>query len=662
MTAVAVVRTEVALPFPVGVIAWHPSGQWLVVGASGSSGGVARVDVATGSLRWHVSTDRGVTGAAVRADGRVAVSESAGRVKLLVGSTGDTIFDLAGTGDVLYSPDGRFLVHDTTSARVALVDAATGQFVRDVGDGTSKVAFSSDSKTLAVAESSRLLLWNLTTGAVLVTTPSTAVPMDVAFRSDDNRLVLCRGSKATIVDPATGAVVGTSTLDLSPASFDSFRTRRISPDGRTIAAQLSRGVVVCRVDDGQRLCLTEFGGGDANFTRPLWFSPNGNHVATNRKFGADTGGDAVVVLDTRTGTVLWQDVRDQVRVVAHSPDGSQLAAGGNTFLRLYDTRQLQLSRRRVRGKVFQVAAGAGRAAAADDASTATTVDATTGAVLMERSHTGKLTSIAMSDDGRHVVTGSTARLVHVFTAEKGVPVWAATLGGAVNDVAISGQRVAVACADRTARLYALDAGVDPSQQSPLWSHMHPQSVTAVALGAHHVATACNDHVTRILDLRDGTELHRISHPNGKASGIAFRGDLLAIGVTDGTARVVDAATGTTLRQVTHPSDVVAVAISADGTLATAGAEQAVRLWNATGVLVHTFPQTSPVTALSFHPDRALAIATESGLVSIVDANGAPAGRIAHPAVVRHLAHSADGTVLATACDDEHVRTFTTIPL
>jgi WD40 repeat protein len=316
----------------------------------------------------------------------------------------------------------------------------------------------------------------------------------------------------------------------------------------------------------------------------------------------------------------------------------------------------------VRGKVFQVAAGSGRVAAADDASTATTIDATTGAVLMERSHTGKLTSIAMSDDGQHVVTGSTARLVHLFTAEKGVPVWAATLGGAVNDVAISGQRVAAACADRTARLYSRDAGADPEQQSPLWTSMHPQSVTAVALGAHHVATACNDHVTRILDLRDGTELHRISHPNGRASGIAFSGDLLAVGVTDGTARVVDAATGTTLRQVTHPSDVVAVAISADGTLATAGAEQAVRLWNATGVLLHTLPQTSPVTALSFHPGRSLAIATESGLVSIVGPDGAPAGRIAHPAVVRHLAHSADGTVLATACDDEHVRTFSTIPL
>ena len=124
MTAVAVVRTEVALPFPVGTVAWHPSGQWLVVGASGSSGGVARIDAATGSLRWHVFVDRGMTSVAVRADGRIAVSESTGRVKLLVGATGDTIFDLAGTGEVLYSPDGRFLVHDTSSAHVALVDAA----------------------------------------------------------------------------------------------------------------------------------------------------------------------------------------------------------------------------------------------------------------------------------------------------------------------------------------------------------------------------------------------------------------------------------------------------------------------------------------------------------------------------------------------------------
>ena len=684
MTAVAVVRSETTLPFQVGVIAWHPSNQWLAAGASRLSGahspvgGLARVDAATGLVRWHLPGEHLVTSMAVRADGRLAAalqssSESAGRVKVLAGATGGTLFDAAGLGEVRYSPDGRFLVHENSSARTVLVDAATGQLVRDVGDGVAMAAFSSDSATLAVAEGSRLLLWDLTTGTLLATTPLTAMPMDMSFRDAGDRLVLCRGAKTTVVDGRTGTVVATTTLDLPLQVLDSIRPRRISPDGHVIAALVARGVVGCRVDDGQRLFFSEFGTGDFRFTGPLEFSPTGDHVAIDRGFGVapDQPRHGVAVLDTRNGAVLWQDVRDDVSAVAHSPDGTQLAAAGrgasgNGFVRIYHARQLELSRRRVRGRVFHVAAGAGRIAAADDASTATTVDCVTGAVLAQRSHTGKLTAIAMSDDGRHVVTGSTARLVHLFTADKGVPVWAARLGGAVNGVAIGGERIAVAGADRTTRLYPRDAGADPEQQSPLWTATHPQPVTAVALGAHRVATACNDRVTRILDIRDGAELHRISHPNGKATGIAFSGDLLAVGVTDGTARVVDATTGATRLHVTHPSDIVAVAISADGALlATAGAEPAVRLWHVggTGQPLRTLPQTGPVTALSFHPaDRSLAIATEAGVVSIVDANGVPLGHSAHPAAVRHLVHSADGRVLATACDDEHVRAFTTIPL
>lgn len=713
MSAVALVSSAADLPFDVGAVTWDPAGLWVIAGASRRTGavspvgGIARIDAATGLVRWQLADEWRVTALAVRPDGRrVAVASqkspefvfATGQVRVLDSATGEPISNGEGLGDVLYSSDGRYLVFredfefDTTH-RILLVDGDTGEIVRnDLGTAGGTTAFSSDSRLLAIADASRVVVWDVTTGAQLGTVATTRSRL--AFRADDGQLVAYGGRHVTVFNPRTGAVGTDVGLDLPVSSPFLLLGQpiQISPNRRVIAAHLGSGAAACGVDDGHRVFFTPFPRPDFRSDSALIFSPNSHHIVINRIIGSNPAagaepGKGVTVLDGDTGSVVWQDAGDDVLAIAYNRDGTQLAAAGRKtngggFVRIYDARRLELSRRMCRGRVLHVCAasnGARRVAAADAASTATVFDADTGQLLTERSHTGILSSIGFSADGRHLATGGTAQLVHLFAVEGGAKLWAAKHAGTINALMIgpkTGQWIVTACADRTARLYHRDLvdGENVDDHQFRWKNVHPQSVTDIAINADErwIATTCTDHTTRILDAASGTEKHRYPHPNGQATAIEFSrtGTLLAIAVTDGTALVVDAVTGDIRRQVTHPADVIAAAISADGSLlATADRELTVRVWSlaeTTAKPVHTFACESPIAALAFNPtDRSLAIATEAGVVAIFDVDpdtGEEQYRFTHPASVRHIAYSSDGSVLASACDDQTARAYTNLPL
>lgn len=695
MTPVALVTTEVALPFHVGALAWDPAGRWLVAGASheqsdvSRAGGVASVDAVSGRIRWQVEDEWRVIRFAVRPDGRtVAVAArkppefvfASGEIRILDTRTGDRVSARPGRGDVQYSPDGALLVHRAdstfdTTFRVLLVDANTGQVLRDdLGPAGGTCAFSHDSALLAVASGERVVVWDVRTGTQVATVPTTHT--NLAFTPGGERLLCTGGKRLTVLDLRTGTAGPEVLLDLPQSPFDSLRPRLFSPDRQVLVVALLRGVAACGTD-GRRLfhlpLPPAFSLKDALAT-----TSNGRYVAANPVL-TEGAGRGVLVLDGRTGAVVWQDDRDEVRALAYSPSGAHLAVAGRGpaggFVRIHDTRRLALPPRRCRGRVFRVAVSgsARRVAAADTGTAATVFDADTGGMLMERSHSGVLSTMALGRDGECLATGGTNALVHLFAAADGLPLWVARHAGRVNAVTIStgGTWLATASADRTARRYPRAVAEDAAEHRFDWENRHPGPVTGVAVSADDrwVATTCTDHVTRILDAATGTEHRRFTHPNGQATAIGFGGALLAVGVTDGTAATLDPVSGT-LRRFNHPSDVVAAAISADGArLATAGAEFTVRVWDLTAATenpLHTTTFDAPVTALAFHPaDRTLAVATEAGRVTVLD-SGLDAGtelyRIPHPAAVRHLAYSADGAILATACDDEIARAYTTVPL
>ncbi|MGE3808166.1 MAG: WD40 repeat domain-containing protein, partial [Gemmataceae bacterium] len=106
--------------------------------------------------------------------------------------------------------------------------------------------------------------------------------------------------------------------------------------------------------------------------------------------------------------------------------------------------------------------------------------------------------------------------------------------------------------------------------------------------------------------------------------------------------------------------VTALAFSPDSqTLASAGADHQIRLWEAaTGKQMASFAQDWP-TCLAFAPDgKSVCVATAIGTLRQFDLDGKELRKFAgHPARIVALAFSSDGTLLATASADQMLKVW-----
>jgi WD40 repeat protein len=719
------VALSVSLPFVVGQVVWSPDASWLVAGAfDGLSavsevGGLARVDVATGQIRWQIDAGR-VGALAVSPDGsKVAVSLTVGptvgnsllggvgagiagvsppppsssRIRLLDAVSAEPLWEKPGLGAIqlAFSPDGRSLVVNGR-VLVRLLDAASGAERHNLdpageapGMWIVPVAFSPDSARLVVANRARVVLFATATGNQDVAVALSKRVVRVAFTEDGRRVLAVCGEDATItvIDAASGVVEPTVPMEttgyIRTPSYFFMKVPppiAVSPDGRRVGANCSTGFAVFRSDDGRA----------AFPARPMalpWdssaldFSPAARQVATTMALSEHVDKRALVVVNPESGGALWSDDNEGVIALAFSPNGRRLAGGGQTMagrignLRVYES-DPEHARCAHQAPVVGVAiatSGLRLVASASADHKANLFQADSGDLLVERVHPGPLTSIAFTPDAQHFVTASTDGNVRVFETVSGSPAWHTSHGGAVSMIAVSprtGGWIATASADRTARVLRTTTGEE------MWRHTHPQSVSHVAVSGDEsrVATGCGDRKTRVLDAATGQELHSV-RGDGKVRGLAFGATvpILATANDDGSVTVLDAATAEQLGHVVHVRAATAVAISRQVTanqgplIATAGLEKTVRITtvrSGTLALLQEVPVTAPVTMLAFHPIlRRLAILQEDGTVRIIDPiEGVEHARLIHPEAVRALAFDANGELVVTACADGIAYVFT----
>ncbi len=510
----------------------------------------------------------------------------------LVAVLGDERLRICGqTGFPAFSPDGKALAVPS-GPDVLVFDAETGRPTRTLlgcGNRVFRVAFSPDGRTVAAAS-----------------TPDHAVKL---WAADTGRELDCR-----VPAEACGPYPA---FDFGP--------------GGTFAVIDAEGVVhLFDVAAGKETAVLPDGPRDAC---SVAFRPDGAALAAAARDGAvcvwDVPGRAV-----KKRLYLPHKASDENACVAFSRDGSLLAAGDETAVKVWD------------GHSFE------ERWSADSAGAALTAFAGDGAapdLFTAARDCGK--------DGPHVVH----RWRAAHGADRGAVTAAGKGGFALYAVRPDGKAVAA-----TAYSHVVLRMYDPPTGKTLWPETgHTAAVHSLAYSPDGatLASGGDDGLIKTWDLATGVERLTLEGHTGAVRALAFApdGKTLASGGSDGAVRLWNLADGKTIHILSgHAGAVEDLAFSPDGkTLASCGKDHATRLWDATTgeARGEPLPSEGGVNGVAFHPDgRLLAAVGDDQTATLWDVTTRQKeGSRTAGAVLYKTAFFPDGRTLAAACDDGQVR-------
>jgi eukaryotic-like serine/threonine-protein kinase len=408
----------------------------------------------------------------------------------------------------------------------------------------------------------------------------------------------------------------------------------VSPDGRRVSTSCKVPGQPVRLWDVQtgkpeRLVRTK------ELVHGLAFSPDGQRFLTEAR-ESDAQGSAFTALqawDAATGKSLGPAFRQPGWLTA-------MAFGGDSLTLFTATVQGQVVRH-----------------------TETPAGRLQESVLL---HPVPVRSLAVSPDGRYLLTGGTDRLARLYEVGSDRPVAVLRHRTPLSAVAFgpAGRGLRTASPGDAVRSWE---GTEQFQASP--PERHPAKVRAVAVSpdGQRVATGADDRFVRLWELADG-KLRLLGalpqHPSPVAT-VAFSpgGNLLATSTHQHKGAFLwDAATRGQQGVLGHPAVVWKVAFSpTDDLVATAGYDRGVWIWTTTGQpvagpLVHG----GLVTAVAFSPDgRTLLTGSADGAVRRWDVTtGVSRGQpLWHGAgvPVRAIVFSPTGRTLVTAGEDGPAR-------
>ena len=274
-----------------------------------------------------------------------------------------------------------------------------------------------------------------------------------------------------------------------------------------------------------------------------------------------------------------------------------------------------------------------------------------------RGHGGAVRALAVSPDGKSVISGSfdTSAIVWSLESETAVEVLRFH-NGAVNAVAaLPDGRFASAGEDGRIAIWARG---QPAPARVIEGHGAPIAGLAVRADGTLVASASWDETVRLTPLSGDEPPRVLSGHQGNVNGVGFApGAVVSVGY-DASVRIwpLDGNGPPTIKRL--PTTLHSVAVAPDGGIVTGGGDGHIYILSAQGGVVHDVAaQPTPITSLALTRDGMMIAASAIGgrIVLIERDSGALAREIDSRAPVWSLAFTPDGSQLLSGGGDRLVR-------
>ncbi|NEO84200.1 MAG: DnaJ domain-containing protein [Spirulina sp. SIO3F2] len=284
-----------------------------------------------------------------------------------------------------------------------------------------------------------------------------------------------------------------------------------------------------------------------------------------------------------------------------------------------------------------------------------------------RGHQDAVSAIALSPDGRYLVSGSYDETIRIWQLSTGRQFRVLTgHRDRIHCVAISpdGRWLASGSADQTIKLWNLQTG-QPVRTLGHWLGGHRQAV--LCLGFHpdrkRLVSGGADQTLRFWKLASGKQLRCVSGYGSAVTGLVLSvdGKFLITSSADKLLKIRQVMNGRLIRAIRNSHTLSALALSPDAqTLATGGRDRQIYLWRlARGDVYQTYPgHEEGVTALAYsqHGQR-LVSGSEDGHLKLWDtATGQELANLqAHRDRISGVAITTDAQTLISASFDQTIR-------
>jgi WD40 repeat protein len=539
------------------------------------------------------------------------------------------------------------------------------------------VAFSPDSKLLAVTSASEILIFETVGGKKLLSLSGHTSLVNKIVFSPDGKLLASASDDGTLKlwETSAGKLVLAFETDViadQPAIPEygdqpkAFKSVDFSPDGRWLASARYNGqIYISDVQTGKTL---EKIATPENWNRDAIFSPDGKSLA----WSDYAGNVALLDLATKNVRFRFRNHKHDASDLAFSPDGALLASAGSDYkvvVRETQTGSLKYTlsgdRQEINALAFSpdgnyiISVNFDAETKFWDALPSALPEA--GGFVAQKQ---PISGLAYSPDGKLLATAGLENLVHLWPSVGGQPIELDAHGN-VADLVFSadGNSVAASVWGGDTQLWAVSG-----KSSTTLNGAGDQIVgLAFSPDGKFLAGGLNTSQAVLWNLQTQKKIFSVPFEySGRNIGtLAFSpdGKLLAAGSDDYSIKIIDVASGKPLRTLKHDLWVRSVFFSPDGTKLLSGSYDATAVtWDvATGQKILTLSgHTAGVTQAVFSPDGTrIATASADGTAKVWDAsNGDLLFTISPGAgIINKVAFSRDGKILATGGEDGLVRFY-----